>query len=163
MSNYLSGKNIRICNLKQHICSHIAISSRIFLHTVLSARSMCAAFCMCVLLAGHPFLLTGLVNSITSRQLLLWGTFLHSHKRQISSLWPFHLQFKVNPFSKLVQSLPNFSSSFLQGCDSGRMNGEQRTLEGALAYFPLQNVKGSFPVIEDNQLTGTLFTGYKRI
>lgn len=43
------------------------------------------------------------------------------------------------------------------------MNGEQRTLEGALAYFPLQNVKGSFPVIEDNQLTGTLFTGYKRI
>lgn len=89
----------------------------------------------CALLAGHPFLLTGPVNSITSRQLLLWGTFLHSHKRQISSLWPFHLQFKVNPFSKLVQSLPNFSSSFLQGCDSGRMNGEQRTREGHWLTF----------------------------
>lgn len=34
------------------------------------------------------------------------------------------------------------------------MNAEQGTLAGALAHFPFQKVKGSFPVIRDFQSIG---------
>lgn len=115
----------------------------------------------CVLLAGHPFLLTGLVNSITSRQLYSEAHFytatngkslpfdlsICSSRSILSASW-----FKV--FQILV---PLSYRAVIQG--GWMVNKELGRGTGLLSFTKCW----FFPVIEDDQLTGTLFTGYKRI